>query len=155
MVTSTCEQIYKRRIAELEAQLRQRNERIATLEKQVAELVKANEALVKKNAELAEQVIKLTDKIAKLSKNSSNSSKPPSSDIVKPPRKIRNKSSRKKDAQPGHPKHERMPFSHEQINSFYEHTLSVCPDCGGVLKLVKKATLLFCLCKTSKRGSTG
>ena len=47
--------------------------RIAELEKQVAGLVKAN--------------AELTDKVTKLSKNSSNSSKPPSSDIVKPPRK--------------------------------------------------------------------
>ncbi len=77
-MTSKREKFYKRRIAELEAQLKQRDERIATLQKQVAELLKVN-------AELAEQVMKLTDKIAKLSKNSSNSSKPPSSDIVKPP----------------------------------------------------------------------
>ena len=73
-MTSKKEQSYIRRIAELEKQLKQRDERIAALEKQVAELVKVN-------AELA-------DKVAKLSKNSSNSSKPPSSDIVKPPRNI-------------------------------------------------------------------
>ncbi len=65
-MTSKTEQFYIQHIAELEKQLKQRDERIATLEKQVAEL---------------------TDKVAKLSKNSSNSSKPPSSDIVKPPRK--------------------------------------------------------------------
>lgn len=64
------EQLYKQRIAELEAQLKQRDERIASLERQVAELT--------------EQAAKLTDKVAMLSKNSSNSSKPPSPDIVKP-----------------------------------------------------------------------
>ncbi len=69
-MTSKTEQFYIRHIAELEEQLKQRDERIAVLEKQVAELIKVN-------AELA-------DKVAKLSKNSSNSSKPPSSDIVKP-----------------------------------------------------------------------
>ena len=69
-MTSKKEQFYIQRISELEAQLKQRDERIAALEKQVAELIKVN-------AELA-------DKVAKLSKNSSNSSKPPSSDIVKP-----------------------------------------------------------------------
>ncbi len=74
-MTSKREQFYKRRIAELEAQLKQRDQRIAALEKQVAKLLKAN-------AGLTEQVTRLTDKIAKLSKNSSNSSKPPSSDIV-------------------------------------------------------------------------
>ena len=70
-MTSKKELFYIQRISELEAQLKQRDERIAALEKQVAELSKVN-------AELA-------DKVAKLSKNSSNSSKPPSSDIVKPP----------------------------------------------------------------------
>ena len=45
MVTSTREQFYKRRIAELEAQLRQRDERIAALEKQVAEFLKVNAEL--------------------------------------------------------------------------------------------------------------
>ena len=43
-MTSKREQFYKRRIAELEAQLKLRDERISTLEKQVAELLKANEA---------------------------------------------------------------------------------------------------------------
>jgi len=61
-LTSKKEQFYIQRISELEAQLKQRDERIAELEKQVAELM--------------EQVGKLTDKVAKLSKNSSNSSKP-------------------------------------------------------------------------------
>jgi len=44
-VTSTREQFYRRLIAELEAQLKQRNERIAALEKQVAELLKVNAEL--------------------------------------------------------------------------------------------------------------
>ncbi len=54
----TREQWYQRRIGELEAQVRQRDERIAALERQVAQL---------------------SAQIAKLSKNSSNSSTPPSS----------------------------------------------------------------------------
>ena len=61
--TSKTEQFYIQHIAELEKQLKQRDERITALEKQVSGL---------------------TDKVAKLSKNSS---KPQSSDIVKPPRK--------------------------------------------------------------------
>jgi uncharacterized coiled-coil protein SlyX len=69
-LTSTKKQFYKQRIAELQVQLEQRDERIAVLEKQVAEPLKAN--------------AQLTEKVAKLSKNSSNSSKPPSLDIVKP-----------------------------------------------------------------------
>jgi transposase len=91
-LTSKKEQFYIQRISELEAQLKQRDERIAALEKQVAELIKVN-------AELA-------DKVAKLSKNSSNSSKPPSSDIVKPQRKTKSKTPRKVGAQPGHSKNE-------------------------------------------------
>ena len=115
-MTSKTEQFYIRRIAELE--------------KQVAELIKINETLVKKNTEL-------TDKVAKLSKNSSNSSKPPSSDIVKPPRNRKRKGSRNKGGQPKHPKHERKPFTTEEIDAFQTHTLEKCPDCGGKLKEIE------------------
>jgi uncharacterized coiled-coil protein SlyX len=45
-LTSKKEQFYIQRISELEAQLRQRDERIAALEKQVAELSKVNAELV-------------------------------------------------------------------------------------------------------------
>jgi len=110
-LTSKREQFYKRRIAELE--------------KQVAELLKVN-------AELAE-------KVAKLSKNSSNSSKPPSSDIVKPQRNTKSNTPRKIGAQPGHTKHERPLFTTEEIDDFQTNTLDACPDCGGILALVKDA----------------
>ena len=112
-MTSRKEQFSIRRIAELEKRLKQRDERIAALEKQVAEL---------------------TDKVAKFSKNSSNSSKPPSSDIVKPPRKKKDDASRNKGGQPGHDKHERTPFTTEEIDDFQTHTLDSCPDCGGKLE---------------------
>jgi len=117
-LTSKTEQFYIQHIAELEKQLKQRDERIAALEKQVAEL---------------------TDKVAKLSKNSSNSSKPPSSDIVKPPRKAKNKKPRNIGGQPGHTKHERTPFATDEIDDFQTHTLDACPDCGGKLKEVENA----------------
>lgn len=100
-------------------------QRIAELEKQVAELIKVN-------AELA-------DKVAKLSKNSSNSSKPPSSDIVKPPKKKKSNDSRHIGGQPGHTKHERMPFATDEIDDFQTHTLDACPDCGGKLQEVENA----------------
>jgi len=131
-LTSKTEQFYIQHIAELEKQLKQRDERIAALEKQVAELLKIN-------TELAEQVKKITDKVAKLSKNSSNSSKPPSSDIVKPPRKTKNKKPRNIGGQPGHTKHERTPFATDEIDDFQTHTLDACPDCGGKLKEVENA----------------
>lgn len=100
-------------------------QRIAELEKQVVELIKVN-------AELA-------DKVAKLSKNSSNSSKPPSSDIVKPPRKKKGNGSRNIGGQPGHTKHERTPFATDEIDDFQTHALDACPDCGGKLKEVENA----------------
>ena len=116
----TRERWYQRRIAELEHQLRERDERIAGLERQVAQL--------------AEQV-------ARLSKNSSNSSKPPSSDIVKPPKpkpKGKNKKKRRKiGGQPGHPKHERESFSMEEIDATWDYLLDCCPGCGGRLKRAK------------------
>jgi transposase len=100
-------------------------QRIAELEKQVAQLT--------------EVVKKLTDKVAKLSKNSSNSSKPPSSDIVKPPRKKKSNGSGNIGGQPGHTKHERPPFAKDEIEDFQAHTLDVCPDCGGELQEVENA----------------
>ena len=53
-MTSKREQFYKRRIAELEAQLKECDQRIATLQKQLTELLKVN-------AELAEKVAKQQD----------------------------------------------------------------------------------------------
>jgi len=125
-LTSKTEQFYIQHIAELEKQLKQRDERIAALEKQVAELIKVN--------------AELTDMVAKLSKNSSNSSKPPSSDIVKPPRKKKGNGSRNIGGQPGHTKHERKPFATDEIDDFQTHTLDACPDCGGKLEEVKNSS---------------
>jgi transposase len=103
-VEPTREQTYQRRIAELEAEV----------------------------AALKAQVARLTEHIAKLSKNSSNSSKPPSSDIVKPPKPaLLKKTKRKIGGQPGHEKHERPPFTPEEIDDLREYRLNRCPDCGG------------------------
>ena len=100
----TREQAYQRRIAELEAEV----------------------------AELKAQVARLTEQIAKLSKNSSNSSKPPSSDIVKPPEPGSSKKAKRTiGGQPGHEKHERLPFSPQEIDDVREYRLNCCPDCGG------------------------
>jgi transposase len=118
-VEPTREQWYQRRIAELEAQVRQRDERIASLERQVAQLAA---------------------QVATLSKNSSNSSKPPSSDIVQPRASDRRASRRKPGGQPGHPKHERPPFPPEQVDRVRTHTLACCPDCGGRLTRLSDQT---------------
>jgi len=82
------------------------------------------------------RIRELEERIAQLSKNSATSSKPPSSDIVKPPKEpsLEGKGGRTKGAQPGHPKHERPPFSPDQIDDVHTYTLEDCPDCGGDLE---------------------
>ena len=69
-------------------------------------------------APLLALIAELEQEIARLKKNSSNSSKPPSSDIVKPPRITlgRKNGKRRKGAQPGHPRHERTPFTEDEID---------------------------------------
>jgi transposase len=99
--------------------------RVATLEAQVAALI----------AELTTA----RAEIARLKKNSSTSSKPPSSDIVKPPRAERRRFKRKIGAQPGHPRHLRNPFSHDEVDLFTPYKLTRCPDCGDRLEPSDKA----------------
>lgn len=113
-------------IAELQLTIDRQTKTIDRLEKRVLQIEQ-------RNAELEAQV-------AKARKDSSTSSKPPSSDIVKPPSKAPAKrgsgkrGKRKAGGQPGHPKHERTPFTPEQLDAAWEYQLSACPDCGGDLK---------------------
>ena len=91
---------------------------------------------------LEKRIADLEAEIAKLRKNSSSSSKPPSSDIVKPPKpkpkgKGKKRKRRKIGGQPGHPKHEREPFSVEDLDGIWEYELDCCPDCGGRVKQAK------------------
>ena len=94
--------------------------------------------LVREQRRIIEQLTKrlaeLEAEVARLKKDSSNSSKPPSSDIVKPPPSSRGKRRRKIGGQPGHAKHQRMPFTPDQIDRAWEYTLDHCPRCGGTLK---------------------
>ena len=69
-------------------------------------------------------------KLAAAKKNSSNSSKRSSSEIVKKPRPKADQKL-KQGAQPGHQRHQRDPFSADQIDDTRDYTLSGCPDCGG------------------------
>ncbi len=94
--------------------------------------------LEKRIAEQDKRIATLEAELAKALKNSSTSSKPPSSDIVKPP-KAKGKKKRKQGAQPGHPKHERPPFSPDEVDETHEHTLDACPDCDGALVPGKEA----------------
>lgn len=89
--------------------------------------------LEKENIQLKNEIEKLQQKIAVLSKTSKNSSKPPSSDIVKAKSKDKNSKKNKQGGQPGHKKHTRKPFDKEEIDHFYEHELSACPQCLGEL----------------------
>jgi len=114
-VEPTREKRYKRRIAELEAQLARRDERIVELEKEIAEL--------------KQTVHHLTEQIAKLSKNSSNSSRPPSSDIVKPPKAKQADGPRHQGGQAGHKGFNRQPFGPERIDKTVELHVGCC-DCG-------------------------
>jgi len=79
---------------------------------------------------------KLLEKLAKLSKNSTTSSKPPSSDIVKP-QTPPNKSSKKlnKGGQKGHSKHERIPFSTNELHQIHQYQIHLCPVCQHELEL--------------------
>jgi transposase len=107
----------EKRIEALEAKLLERDAQIAAKDKRIEQL---------------------ESDVAKLKKDSSTSSKPPSSDIVKPTRNCR-RGKRKIGGQPGHEKHERLPFGPEQVDEVHEHTLGACPDCRGPLKLIDDA----------------
>lgn len=86
--------------------------------------------------ELEARVAALEALLAKLQKHSGNSSKPPSSDIVKPPKKQSKPGRRQKrniGGQPGHPRHERKPFTEDEINEHWVWRYGECPCCSGPL----------------------
>jgi transposase len=60
---------------------------------------------------------------------------------VKPPkpRGTRRAGKRKAGGQPGHAKHERTPFTPDQLDAVWEYRLSACPDCSGDLKRARLA----------------
>jgi transposase len=115
---------------ELLATIRRLEARVAAQDAKIAELKASCVAKDKRIEELETQ-------IARLKKNSSTSSKPPSSDIVKPPHEGSGQggSKKKRGGQPGHQKHERPPFTADQVDEIHEHGLDGCPDCGGPLEL--------------------
>ena len=90
-------------------------------------------------AELEKKVEELSAQVARLSKNSSNSSKPPSSDITKPPKPPpAGGGKRHIGGQPGHQRHERPPFSPDQIDQIKDYRPDRCPDCGTRLRAMKR-----------------
>ena len=106
-------------------------------------LEQANRRLAGENAEQKKRLIdlerenqKLKQQLAQAQRTSQNSSKRPSSDIVKP-RLSKSGSPRKIGAQPGHPKHERPPFSTEDIDRVITHELVCCPSCQGSVSIAE------------------
>ena len=93
--------------------------------------------LEKRVAKLEADLAKVMDELAKAKKNSSNSSKPPSGDIVNPAPKSApgdNKATkRKRGGQPGHQRHQRIPFQPNEIDNTWIYYYTGCPCCGGEL----------------------
>src|SRR5438067_12488525 len=95
------------------------------------------DALEAELAALNDVVARLGQQLAAARKDSSTSSKPPSSDIVKPPKPPPPESQDKRriGGQPGHTKHERLPFPPEAINAgSFDHRLDPCPASGHDLE---------------------
>jgi transposase len=86
---------------------------------------------------LEAEVARLREQLAAARKDSSTSSKPPSSDIVKPPKPPPppGQDRRTIGGQPGHPKHQRVPFPPEALNGgSFDHHIDLCPRCGQDLE---------------------
>ena len=96
---------------------RERDARIAVLERRVAEL----EALVQ-------------DLLAKLNNNSSNSSTPPSANPLGAPKPVvKKKSPRQAGGQPGHPPHLKELLPPERVKDTFEFVPQRCGHCDAAL----------------------
>ena len=90
----------------------------------IAQLLRQNEQQAEQIRLLTEDNQNLRERIARLEKNSSNSSKPPSSDVINPKPSSKNGRKRRRGGQLGHKKHERKPFTPEQIDKIVVYELS-------------------------------
>jgi hypothetical protein len=111
-----------------------------TGKKRLRQLEEANSQLRHDNARLKSQVAelqaenaRLLNQLAAARKHSGNSSKPPSSDIVKPPGKRRQKGKRRRGGQPGHPRQERSLIPADQVDHFRSYQVDRCPVHGTPL----------------------
>lgn len=109
------------------------DERASRRERELLQIIAQQQSRI---GEREKRIAGLEEELAKARKNSSNSSKPPSSDNVKPPKRPppEGEGERKKGGQPGHPQHDRPPFTPDQVNKSHESPLEECPDCGGGLE---------------------
>ena len=112
------------------------NEQLEQLSK--PQLIALVRELLNRIDRLESRVAQLEAENARLKKNSSNSSKPPSSDIVKPKGLNGGKGKRKIGGQPGHPRHERTPFTPDQLDAAWDYALDRCPDCSGPLQNARR-----------------
>jgi transposase len=99
---------------------------IDLLRNQVLVLEQTNAQLQGQMQQLRADNQQLRDQIARLKRDSSNSSRPPSSDIVKPPKKgpSPGKHPRKIGGQQGHPRYERTSFAPGEIDRTIPYELS-------------------------------
>ncbi|MGB2614166.1 MAG: IS66 family transposase [Phycisphaerae bacterium] len=119
--------------------IRQQAETIRRQEQIIARQQARIAELEQRVAQLTARVEELSAQVAQLSKNSSTSSKPPSSDIVKPPKPPAPTGGRRHiGGQPGHRRHERLPFAPDQIDHLADYRLDRCPDCGARLRPMKR-----------------
>ncbi len=123
----------------LAKKLARQDAEIADLKRQLATAIQRIDKLEQENARLREENGQLKQQLAAARKDSSTSSKPPSSDIVKPPKRPpKDRKKRERGGQPGHPRHERPEFPLDRINQTLRYTLDCCPDCGGELLISRQ-----------------
>ena len=91
----------------------------------------------KRLAQLEREIQKLKQQLAQAQRTSQNSSKRPSSDIVKPCRP-KPANGRRIGAQPGHPRHERLPFAQSDIHQIRHYDMEYCPTCQGKVTVAEK-----------------
>jgi transposase len=109
-----------------------------------AELVRQLEVMERRLCSVLARVTKaearvrqLQEALAGRAKDSSNSSKPPSSDIVKPPKKAAGPCRR--GGQVGHAPQQRPEFTSDQIDVVQRHAHASCPQCGGPVEILPTA----------------
>jgi hypothetical protein len=90
----------------------------------IEKLTKQVALLLERIRQLEQENTMFKEKIAQLEKNSSNSSKPPSSDIVKPLKIIRQSSKKHhRGGQYGHTKFSRQPFEPHEVDKVIKYEL--------------------------------
>src|SRR4030065_1539678 len=90
----------------------------------IKKLTKKAELLLERIRQLEQENTMLKERISQLQRNSSNSSKPPSSDIVKPPKILRQRGkNHNRGGQYGHTKFSRQPFKPHEVDQVIKYEL--------------------------------